>query len=72
MKNHEELFTALLNRQVLVNNFNGKTMQIGADGAVVLQSKNWHNFNPSEWDLLEINNIPEEEKGEKTISENKD
>jgi hypothetical protein len=66
MKNHEELFKALIDRKELVNKFNGKTLKINESGDAVLISKNWHNFNPSEW---EINN-PEEDKGER-IAENK-
>jgi|688.fasta_scaffold98093_5 hypothetical protein len=66
MKNHEELFKALIDRKELVNKFNGKTLKINESGDAVLISKNWHNFNPSEWEI----NKPEEDKGER-IAENK-
>ncbi len=62
MKNHEELFRALLDREELVNKFNGKTLKIDSNGDAVLISKNWHNFNPSEW----VINKPEVEKGAET------
>ena len=67
MKNHEELFKALIERKELINKFNGKTLKINEQGDAVLISKNWHNFNPAEWEI----NKPEEDKGE-SIAENKD
>lgn len=66
MKNHEELFKALIAREELVNKYNGKTLKIDDNGNAVLISKNWHNFNPSEW----VINKPEDDKGER-IAENK-
>lgn len=67
MKNHEELFKALIERNELINKFNGKTLKLNEQGDAVLISKNWHNFNPAEWEI----NKPEVDKGE-SIAENKD
>ena len=73
MKNHKELFTALLDREELVNKFNGKTLKINDDGDAVLISKNWHNFNPSEWEIAGINTIQEVKNNDnETNSEIKD
>jgi hypothetical protein len=66
MKSHEELFRALIAREELVNKFNGKVLKLDESGNAVLISKNWHNFNPSEW----VINKPEDEEGGAT--ENKD
>lgn len=73
MKNHKELFTALINRERLVNKFNGKTLELNDNGEAVLISKNWHNFNPSEWELEKLNTGQEDEKTtNETDSEIKD
>lgn len=66
MINHEELFKALLDREELINKFNGKILKLDDDGNAVLISKNWHNFNPSEWKL----NKPEDKTGAQTENKN--
>ena len=50
-KSHQELFTALLEHKELVNVYNGKSLKLDENGNAILISKNWHNFNPSEWKI---------------------
>ena len=66
MITHEELFKALLDREELINEFNGKILKLDDAGNAVLISKNWHNFNPSEWKL----NKPEDKTGAQTENKN--
>lgn len=59
--NHKTMFQALIDGEELINTFTGKVLKLNEDGYAVLISKNWHNFNPTEW----VINKPEEKRLEK-------
>jgi hypothetical protein len=61
MKNHKELFIALVNGEELVNTFNDKTLRLDDDGNAILMTKNWHNFNPVEWRFKQSLNMDQED-----------
>jgi len=48
---HKEMFEALIRGDELKCKYNGKVLKLDAEGNAILISKNWHNFNPADWEI---------------------
>lgn len=59
MKDHSELFEALLSGQELVSVHSGDILKL-VDGWMVLFNRRYQYVNPKDWEIRVNNNLPEE------------
>lgn len=63
--NHKTMFQALIEGVELKNKHNGKVLKLDDNGNAILMCKNWHNFDPRDWELI---NNPEDLESSETES----